>query len=139
MTRFDERHEEAMILAERGDAARQNGADAEAKSLFRRAFEKEREALRALGETGEPSRSVLLRSAASLAIDADELDAAVAIIEEGLSGKPPRAVRLDLEALRVDVEFQRALGRVPTGVPPWAGFGDLIDENSLTHRTQRAA
>jgi hypothetical protein len=139
MNRFDELHEEAMTFADRGDEARQNGDEADARTLFRRALEKEREALRALGATEEPSRSVLLRSAASLAIDADDLDEAVAIIEEGLRGQPPRAIRLELESLRVDVEVQRVLGRVPTGVPPWARFDDLIDENSLMHRAPRAA
>ncbi len=67
-------HESAMDLAELALVANTRGADAEAASLSRRAFEMEREAALAAAadSTPEPTRSVLLRRAASMALDCGE-------------------------------------------------------------------
>ena len=64
-------HNEAMDLALKGD----NATRAEAQSLYSRAFEKEREAalLADSMQNPEPGRSILFRSAASLAIQCRRL------------------------------------------------------------------
>lgn len=51
----------------------------------------------------EPTRSVLLRSAASLAIEANKPQIALQLIDLGLSGCPPPEILDELNALRSDV------------------------------------
>jgi len=48
----------------------------------------------------EPSRSVLYRSAASLAYQCCEFEQAKELIEVGLNGNPPAEIRTELEELR---------------------------------------
>lgn len=67
-------HHEAMDFADRADAARRRKAFGEATGLFRQAFDRERAAagLFVNDFDAEPTRSVLLRSAASLALECRE-------------------------------------------------------------------
>ena len=51
----------------------------------------------------EPSRSVLYRSAASLAYQCRELEQAEELIKVGLNGNPPAEIRAELEELRGQV------------------------------------
>jgi hypothetical protein len=69
---------------------------------LRRAFEFERDAADLLSdaENAEPSRSVLHRSAATLARDVGEVDEADRLIEQGLRGQPPPSIAAELEELR---------------------------------------
>ena len=75
-------HREAMDLAERSDAV--SGGD---QDLLARAFELEREAALIAVEqrTGQPTESVLLRSAASLATECGRYPEALHLIELGLA------------------------------------------------------
>ena len=64
-------HEEAMDLAEMAFVARLKGDLRRAAQLSRQAYEGEAQAARLMSEAGatEPTRSVLYRSAASLALN----------------------------------------------------------------------
>ena len=82
MTRSAQLHEEAMALADEGDRLRHRGDPVGATRVFVRALETEREA--AQQEDTEPSRGILLRSAAWLALEADQPREAERIAAEGL-------------------------------------------------------
>ena len=99
-------HEEAMELAERGIM---EGEPSCAHGFFRSAFEKERAAAELLFEAleEEPNRSVLYRSAATLAMDCGELGEAERLIDEGLSGHPPAEIARELKDLRKQVRAER--------------------------------
>ncbi|HVR96403.1 MAG TPA: hypothetical protein VMW27_07305 [Thermoanaerobaculia bacterium] len=91
-------HRTAMGLAEKALATQDSR---EARALFKSAFERERQAADLL-ETEldqEPTRSVLYRSAASLALDCGEPAEAERLAAKGLAGKPPQDIRGELEQL----------------------------------------
>jgi two-component SAPR family response regulator len=75
-------HIEAMRLAQ------------EADDLLRDAFEKEKEAALLLEEHTdfEPTRSVLFRSAASLAVQCGKVNEAEELVRKALKGKPPTEI-----------------------------------------------
>ncbi|MGP0069162.1 MAG: hypothetical protein ACLQGP_36880 [Isosphaeraceae bacterium] len=102
-------HQEAMSFCDQALAARRKRDYALVKSLFREAFKHEQEAanLVAADYTLEPSRSVLHRSAAALAIECGELRAAEKLIAMGLAGDPPLEIAEELR----DVLEQVNLGR----------------------------
>ncbi len=105
-----ELHETAMELADRALMARHKGYIDQAVALFREAFEKERNAASSIkDETVEPTRSVLLRSAASLALECGEFREAERLIAIGLSGNPPEEIARELRDLFEQVNFQRHL------------------------------
>ena len=138
MTTFDELHQEAMCLAEQGDGVRKHDV-ARAKGLYAQAMEKERQALGLLAEGVEPSRSVLLRSAASLAVNAEDTVTARLLIEQALAGTPPRAILEELELLREEVVVLEEFSGLRSPAPTWGSFGDLTDEAGLVHRSPRRA
>lgn len=86
-------HEEAMALADEADAARAAGKDA--SQLFFRAFQCEWAAAQLVRL--EPSRSILLRSAATLAHECNRARDAEKAIGLALSGDPPAELRRSLE------------------------------------------
>lgn len=91
-------HRQAMDLAEQSDAI--PGGDLE---LLARAFELEREAaLMAIEQRiGQPTESVLLRSAASLAFECGRHAEALQLIEQGLARpQVPGDVAEELSELR---------------------------------------
>ena len=57
----------------------------------------------------EPTRSVLLRSAASLALDCGEVRQSERLIAQGLVGNPPEEIANELRDLLEQVNFQRHL------------------------------
>ena len=101
------RHNEAMDLAEAGAMARIKNDFDGAVGLLRRAYELEREAASLCSATIdlEPTRSVLHRSAASLAIDCGEYREAERLIAVALSGEPPEEIREELRDLLEQVYF----------------------------------
>jgi hypothetical protein len=111
MTSVRELHDEAMRLAQLTLIARQHGKHKEAQALARSAYQHEREAafLVPEGESAEPTRSILFRSAASLAYQCGELLAAQRLIAEGLSGYPPAQVEMELKELYEQVNFELEL------------------------------
>ena len=137
-SRFDELHEAAMALAERGDRERKRGDAAGARALYALALQQELQALRLVAPDAEPSRSVLLRSAASLAFDAQDADTAWRLLAEALAGNPPAALRHELDELQealIRYEFE-----APRSTrPPWQGFREVDDADADSHRAPRAA
>lgn len=103
-------HEKAMALAEQAFIKRFTN-DSNAINLFKEAFELERQAaLIAYKENvSEPSRSVLLQSASSLAINCNEFREAEKLIACALSGEPPYEIAEELRNLLEEVNFGRHL------------------------------
>src|SRR5438046_2947857 len=89
---------------------------------LRRAFALERQAadLLVADTAQEPTRSVLHRSAASLALECGNLREAERLIATALSGNPPDEFAEELRALLEQVYFGTKKGRRPLtkGLPP---------------------
>jgi hypothetical protein len=100
-----------MELAELATLRRRTGDENEARELLRRAFELERSAADFYSphHDAEPTRSVLLRSAATLALEVGEASAAERLIATALTGTPPEAIANELRDLLEMVYFQRHL------------------------------
>jgi hypothetical protein len=111
MSELSDLHRSAMELASRAEIARRSGDEATALALFREAFEGERRAalLVAFNQNAEPTRSVLLRSAASLALDCGETREAERLIATALAGNPPDEIAEELRDLYETVTFRRHL------------------------------
>jgi hypothetical protein len=111
MTTVNDLHPQAMDLADEAFRLRRKGHDAEAKHLFLRALELEQRAASILPpiDESEPTRSILYRSAASLAYNGEDFDAAERLIANGLIGYPPPEIREELKNLYDDVNFMRHL------------------------------
>ena len=91
MNELDRLHQEAMELVDRAILCRRQGKLEAAIELLNAAFIQEKTAaadLSALDLELEPSRSVLHRSAASLAIECHEFRSAEKLIGLALSGNP---------------------------------------------------
>jgi hypothetical protein len=106
-----ERHLEAMSLCDSAVVAREGGDYARATELFRQAFELERKAAAAVAENQslEPTRSVLHRSAATLAIECGDYRAAERLIATALAGDPPVEIAEELRDLLEQVNLGRHL------------------------------
>lgn len=111
MSTVRDQHREAMGLADRADLEKRRGNLDSARLLYAQAFDLEKSAavLLAARYNDEPSRSILYRSAASLAIDSQQLDEAERLIATALSGFPPSDIADELRDLLEQVYFQRHL------------------------------
>lgn len=111
MTSVRELHSEAMRLAQLALVARHHGEYDKAKGIARQAYEYEDKAAHLVpeGETSEPTRSILFRSAASLAYQCGDLSTAQRLIAKGLSGYPPPQVEMELKELYEQVKFELEL------------------------------
>ena len=100
-----------MELADHAAARRRRGFHDQALELTRQAYELERDAAREIENQleFEPTRSVLHRSAASLALECNEVRAAERLIGRALSGSPPDEIAEELRDLLEDVYFHRHL------------------------------
>jgi hypothetical protein len=111
-------HTQAMDLAEQAAARRTSGHRDDALNLLRQALEKEQHAaFLAVSETApEPTRSILLKSAAHLAIDCGEPRQAERLIAQALAGEPPSEMADELRTMfrKLNVKRPRPLnGRRP--------------------------
>ena len=115
-------HDEAMEYADDAFFARRAG-DVEGFVKFSRlAYEKEAEAARMIAsKESEPTRSVLHRSAATLALDCGEYREAERLIAIALAGNPPNEIADELRELFEKVNFERNL----------KSEGIQLDENEL--------
>lgn len=104
-------HNKAMDLAELAMFARIRGDVTTAENLNRQALlcEKEAADLHAQESAVEPTRSVLYRSAASLALDCGETEMAERLIIIGLSGEPPVEIADEMKDLFERANFLRHL------------------------------
>ena len=111
MNEINKFHDEAMNLAELAAVAKVRGDPEQANKLLRQAYENEVKAANLLTDMSspEPTRSVLFRSAASLAIDCNEFREAEKLISLGLAGNPPPDVTEELRDLFERVNFHRHL------------------------------
>lgn len=103
-------HNEAMGLTEAALIAKIRKEKKKAGELFRKAYEKEREAAELITKhynEFEPTRSVLCCSAATLAVDCGKYDDAIRFVILGLEGKPPIGIKDDLEDLKKQIMQQR--------------------------------
>src|SRR5687768_8951127 len=102
-------HDQAMNLAERAFSARIHGKKTIYKKSLNTAFGLERKAAEIAIEMHcpEPTRSVLLRSAASLALDCMEYREAERLISIALAGNPPLEIAEELRDLFEQANFQR--------------------------------
>lgn len=113
MSQIQELHQQAMDSAEMAQVAKLRGDLALAEQLFRQAFEKERLAAELIASNleAEPTRSVLHRSAATLAIDCGEIHTAERLIAIALSGNPPREIAEELKDLFVQINIHKYFAR----------------------------
>ena len=94
-------HRKAMFLAQDAYVLETKGDSISAKPLYEEAFYLEKQAAMALlnEEDKEPTRSVLFRSAASLALNCKLWREAEKMIAYGLSGNPPHEIAQELRQL----------------------------------------
>lgn len=102
-------HREAMEKTDHALEARQRGEVAVEAQLLREAFDLESKAAKLASGLSEPTRSVLLRSAASLALDCNLLVEAEKSICVALAGDPPNEIAEELRDLLEQVNFKRHL------------------------------
>ena len=97
-------HREAMELVDQAVLARQRGDAEAALALSKTAFTKERAAADLVANQFdlEPTRSVLHRSAAVLAIECNQLRDAERLIGRALSGNPPDDIADELRDLLLE-------------------------------------
>lgn len=90
-----------MDSYDRALALRNQGNDAEASAALRTALEQETTAAEQFRHRrdAEPSRGILYRSAASLAVQLGEFDTAESLVRRGLEGSPPAYVLGELKLL----------------------------------------
>lgn len=113
MSQLHELHHNAMRLVDAADQARRAGNVQAAREQLRQAFEQERQAaaVSAADVNLEPTRSVLHRSAASLALECGALREAERLIAVALSGNPPEEIAEELRDLLEQVYFGGKKGR----------------------------
>ena len=111
MTDLKKIHRDAMEQADFALAARQRGDQVQALVHFRRAYDLEAEAANAVANDlqAEPTRSVLFRSAATLALDCKLLSEAEKLVCTALIGNPPEQIAEELRDVLEQVNFQRHL------------------------------
>ena len=104
-------HSEAMDLAENAAMALSRGEQAIALDYYQRALEKERLAanLAVDRQAPEPTRSILLKSAAHLATNCHQLRLAEQLISVALAGNPPDEIAEELRQMFEQVGFDRHL------------------------------
>ena len=101
-------HNKAMEWADEGQLSRNRGDHSGARVAFHKAMTLEREAAYAVGDT-EPDRSVLFRSAGSLALECDEVRTAERLFAMGLAGDAPEEIAEEIRDLLEQVHFRRHL------------------------------
>src|SRR5690554_5906616 len=92
-------HDRAMYLADEGLNLRQSGEHEAALEKFVQAFELESRVAELMSAASEPGHGILHRSAATLALDANRMDAAAKLIRAGLAGGPIESIRAELVEL----------------------------------------
>lgn len=104
-----ELHDQAMRIANEAFLVQFRGEDH--KRLFKQAFLLEREAAMLLVNRNdvEPTRSILFKSAAVLALDCELVREAERLIAYGLAGNPSDELADDLRDLYDDINFRRHL------------------------------
>jgi len=97
---FKQIRQQASFVIQEAIVAQAKGNE-DAIQLFEKAFEFEKQAALMLINDfdNEPTRSVLFRSAGSLAMNCKKYREAEKLFAQGLAGEPPRRIMLQLRAL----------------------------------------
>lgn len=103
-----------MELADQADVLKKEKKDIEAISLYKQALEAERKAAYTAQrqQVGEPTESVLFRSAASLAYGIKDYREAERLICLGLAGNPPAEIADELRSLYDTVNLEKSLENI---------------------------
>ena len=106
-----ELHRKAMDLADLADTKKSQGLNRDAAVLYRQSLESEQNAAieARLQHVGEPTESVLFRSAASLAYILNDYREAERLICLGLAGNPPSEIADELRGLYDAVSIDRKM------------------------------
>lgn len=104
-------HRSAMERVDLALSAKSQGETKRALGLFREAYDLESKAALALINNleAEPTRSVLLRSAATIALDCGLPNEAEKLVCHALSGQPPIEIAEELRDLWEQINFERHL------------------------------
>lgn len=99
-------HEQAMQLAEEAFLAQRTKNTTEVRDLYEHAYRLEQQAALMLitDYTIEPTRSVLFKGAASLALNAEKHQEAERMIRFALLGNPPSQIAQELHALLLETK-----------------------------------
>jgi len=108
MSHLNDLHDQAMMVADDAFLVQRRGETARAVALFQSALDLETQAAELVREdlTAEPTRSVLYRSAASLAMNGSNFEKAEQLIEIALAGNPPNEIEAELLNLRSQIGTQ---------------------------------
>lgn len=108
MNTITEKHNQAMNLAEAAFTAKLRGDLEQAEKLTQQAWMHEQAAAELIAPQldAEPTRSILHRSAATLAINCGELKAAERLIATALSGNPPEEIADELKDLFIQLNLR---------------------------------
>ncbi len=108
---FHSLHTEAMDLAEEAFKLKRSLKISDAKDKFEKALSKEKQAFLFIQKDYdcEPTRSVISRSIASLALNCDQYREAEKYVCIGLTGNPPHDIAEELRDLLQQVNFERHL------------------------------
>jgi hypothetical protein len=111
MKEIEDLHNQAMDLAEKAIILRLRKKIDESTETFNDAFLLETQAVMQMKDLYdlEPSRSIMFRSAASLALNAGLFRQAEQMIAMGLSGNPPGPIADELRDLYETINFERHL------------------------------
>ena len=111
LDQINDLHEQAMTLAEAAVIARTEGDEAASCERFMEALDLAREAAARIASRvdEEPMRSVLHRSAASLALNCEEYRLAEKLLAVGLAGEPPPEIAEEMRDLLEQIYARREL------------------------------
>ncbi|BAQ34032.1 MULTISPECIES: hypothetical protein [Dehalococcoides] len=111
MNTIKELHQHAMELADKAVFERINGNVEASIDYYKQACEYEKQAANSISKDAqnEPTRSILFRSAASLAIKANDKAVAENLVFNGLAGFPPDDIKAELLELFDQIDFERHL------------------------------
>lgn len=110
LRKIDKLHQKAMMYADAAFVAKHRCENRKIPRFERRAYKYESKAARMLADdlSIEPTRSVLYRSAASMAVTCKEFDDAEKLIAEGLAGNPPAEMAEELRQVKEWLISERA-------------------------------
>jgi hypothetical protein len=102
-------HHQAMELVDRAVMEKQQGDAAAGLALLKSAFEQERSAADLVADQFdfEPTRSILHRSAAAIAVECSLLREAERLIGRALSGNPPADIADELRDLLLSAVYSQ--------------------------------
>jgi hypothetical protein len=125
VTEIREIHDRAMDLFELALLTARAGDAEKSRRLFNEALEKEATAADSVADAYdlEPTRSILYRSAASIALRIGNVQKAKQYVEAGLAGRAPEDIRAEMITLREQVLVLEAATadyrlRAPSGLTP---------------------